>query len=92
MARLRLRPEVLWFAEHMERRLRVNDHKGGWHDCGTPRLMHRLFDEVCELHAATYSNDFAGMIQEAADAANFAMMVADIADEYARRAKREGAE
>ena len=25
-----VRPEVLWFAQQMEAKLKANDHKGGW--------------------------------------------------------------
>jgi hypothetical protein len=75
-----IRPEVLWFASKMEERLRANDHKGGWHECDWDFLQGRMADEADELVALLRSS---GITQteriwhEAADVANFAMMIAD---------------
>ena len=70
-------PWVLRFAQMMEAKLAANRHKGdrdGW--IGMPRaaLMDLLRAEVEELGAA--ANSEAGL--EAADVANFAMMIADV--------------
>lgn len=48
MSKLKLRPEVQWFAENMERALRANDHKGGWLDCRVEWLIGRALSELCE--------------------------------------------
>ena len=73
-----LRPEVLWFAQEMEKKLRANDHKGGWDD-DEVSLYKRLKQEVAELgrevNADFMLNAFA-VIREAADVGNFAMMIA----------------
>lgn len=75
---IELRPEVRWFAEQMELKLRENDHKGGWSKCPVDYLFSRLGQEVMELDKALdFHIDFDGAISEAADVANFAMMIAD---------------
>ncbi|UOF80423.1 triphosphate pyrophosphohydrolase mazG-like domain protein [Caudoviricetes sp.] len=80
-----LRPVVSWFAEEMEKRLTKNDHKPGWDSDSFEALFKRLNDEALELEMAYYGgspdDEF---IQEAADIANFAMMIADNAS------KKEG--
>lgn len=78
--RIELRPAVKWFAEQMELRLRRNDHKGGWSNCTHSYLKRRLRNEVSELeHELTLVENNEMVIHEAADVANFAMMIADIA-------------
>ena len=47
-----LRPEVQRFAELMEVKLRENDHKGGWDECGNGYLKRRMRTELRELFAA----------------------------------------
>jgi NTP pyrophosphatase (non-canonical NTP hydrolase) len=92
----RWRPEVVAFADAMERELRANDHKGGWRDDHHDDLMSRLSDELLELQqaldlsrgksAAYYPNNPNGptwqsvVLSEAADVANFAMMIADVCE------------
>lgn len=87
MARpLRLRPEVVAFAQAMERKLRANDHKGGWEDEDPEWLMDRLKEEVAELDRAITTRDggplsgraMKRVIREASDVANFAMMLAQV--------------
>ncbi|MGE7271378.1 hypothetical protein ACQKK5_07950 [Brevibacillus panacihumi] len=69
-----IRSEVTWFAEEMEKKLRENDHKGGWEDCDILWLYGRLLEEVDELAAAEGDD----IVREAADVANFAMMIAHL--------------
>jgi len=76
-ARLSVRPEVLAFALLMEDRLQANDHKGGWADCADEYLLRRLQEEVNELHVAMRDRPL-DVGEEAADVANFAMMLADV--------------
>jgi hypothetical protein len=96
------RSKVDSFADAMEERLRANDHKGGWDNC-TPRwLLQCLRSEVEELHEAlelpcprcgnkTRGNHAAReVMREAADIANFAMMIADVRG--ALRQQKEGEE
>lgn len=70
---VKLRPVVAAFAEAMELKLRENDHKGHWRYCSGTYLFNRLRGEVNELSRAPADQRLA----EAADVANFAMMIAD---------------
>ena len=73
------RREVAWFACQMEQQLVLNDHKGGWTDCGTEWLLTRLLEEARELSVAlTSCSPLERVVKEAADVANFAMMIADV--------------
>jgi NTP pyrophosphatase (non-canonical NTP hydrolase) len=78
-----MREQVKWFAEQMENKLKENDHKGGWDNCNVYWLWQRLQDESGELLTAInlyrdLGADKNNIIKEAADVANFAMMIADI--------------
>jgi len=78
-----LRPEVAAFAVAMEERLRANDHKGGWRDCDPWWLLRRIFDEYRELRVAFVrcnmgQGEREEILREAADVANFCLMVADV--------------
>jgi hypothetical protein len=69
--------KVVWFAHQMIGQLIANDDKGGWDDESLVYLLDRLSEEVQELKHALIEADKDGIIQEAADVANFAMMIAD---------------
>lgn len=71
-----MRDEVKSFAQAMEYKLRRNDHKGGWEERDTATLFDRLEDEVRELRAAIEDGNPYEIVMEAADVANFAMMIA----------------
>lgn len=77
-----MRPVVKWFAEMMEAKLRKNDHKGGWLNDSSTSLFTRLQEESWELKQVLAKGVTAAssekLINEAADVANFAMMIADI--------------
>ena len=77
-----LRPEVLAFAHVMESRLRANDHKRGWKHEDPIWLRRRVNDELWEMDAELWRTgalpDRERIVEEAADAANFLMMVADV--------------
>lgn len=90
MSMLELRPEVAEFAQAMERKLRANDHRPGWGNDHPQALLARMKDEAGELEGAAYRCWVSGLrgaevedlaqevLYEAADVANFAMMVADV--------------
>ena len=61
MAEIELRPDVQWFAEQMELKLRENDHKGGWEGVTPLWLMARLREELDELEPGKARPAFAGM-------------------------------
>lgn len=81
----RWRREVEAFADAMEAQLRANDHKGGWKMDKPEDLFVRLTEEASELDheiAQKYIRetlfDPSEVVKEAADVANFAMMIADV--------------
>lgn len=76
------------FAEDMQRKLDKNkdkecdkmnpDGKGrSWKDCDFYWLLYRLRQETLELEAALNNTNREGVIEEAADVGNFAMMIHD---------------
>jgi len=83
------RESVLWFANRMERKLVVNDHKGGWLDEDPMYLLRRCRQELDELSRVLRDADICWstwghfgegkmlIVNEAADVANLAMMIAD---------------
>lgn len=83
---------VEWFAGPMLEKLRKNAHKGHWHNCTPGYLSRRLHEEAHEVSRAlarlkkipegpasheTVEAAAREVIREAADVANFAMMIAD---------------
>jgi NTP pyrophosphatase (non-canonical NTP hydrolase) len=70
---------VAWFTEQMEQKLKENRHKGGWSKCERWWLIKRLKEEVYELDLSMgrHLSNSEEIIREAADVANFAMMIAD---------------
>jgi hypothetical protein len=68
------REPVAWFARRMEAKLRENDWKGGWENCTLQYLFEKLDEEIHELSACSTDVE---VIEEAADVANIAMMIAD---------------
>lgn len=89
-----LRPAIKWFAERMELKLRKYDNeKTGWENEAAMTLLEQCFDEWRELSEALTSHRHTGnghqaVIDEAADVANFAMMVACLMDNAARCLQR----
>lgn len=77
MAEIQLRPCVQKFAQEMERKLRANDHKTHWLGSETKYLSRRLTEECSELRRAIRRGNADETLAEAADVANFAMMLAD---------------
>lgn len=74
------RKSVRDFAREMEDRLRDHDADRGEHgwDCESfTWLMDRVLDEIAELDDAIEEDDHKRVIEEATDAANFLMMIAD---------------
>jgi molybdate-binding protein len=89
-----LRPEVAQFAEAMEDKLRLKDadFPNGWKHDAPRDLFKRLLEKVDELDEAmqdfskgNFSVDDVArrVVVEAADVANFAMMIADKARQHA---------
>jgi hypothetical protein len=72
-----VREPVRWFATQMERKLRKHDDRDGWGTFRLDQLFERLCEEVDELRLEVERRAGLGIIGEAADVANFAMMIAD---------------
>jgi len=73
-----MRESLIKFAVIMEKKLKRNDHKGGWVGEDIDYLLDRLDEEVVELRKAIEKEHIGKRIKnEAADVANFAMMIAD---------------
>lgn len=71
---------VMAFAHVMEAKLAQNRHKGdreGWMALSLSRLYELLLKEVDELDLALSNGDANAVAEEAADVANYAMMIAD---------------
>ena len=73
--------DVIWFKHRMLKQLSANSHKGGWTDLSDFYLFKRLVEEVEELQDVLMSGKALpeDVINEAADIANFAMMIATAA-------------
>lgn len=70
------RKEVEIFAQYMEHKLKLNDHKGGWTEKSNQKLLELLRGEVEELANAIAGEPNLNIMFEAADVANYAMMIA----------------
>lgn len=75
---------VGWFAVEMEEKLRENDHKPGWRNDEISDLLTQAREELKELAEAINKAEhwnspgaWQKVIKEAADVANFCMMIAD---------------
>lgn len=85
---MEIREEVMRFAKAMERKLRMNDYKGGWkgrdgraHWAMSPEvLLERVEEELVELKKRDVNSDVVdtGVLDEAADVANYLMMLCDV--------------
>ena len=72
------RTKIQWFFEVMLDKLVANSHKGFWDKTELRYLSMRLTQEREELRRAIEENKSAEEVaKEAADVANFAMMIAD---------------
>lgn len=85
LVQMPIRAEAHVFALAMEERLRSNDVKGGWDYLDATLLLARLLEEAGELarelrHIEQVSptpEEAMQVRKEAADVANYAMMIAD---------------
>lgn len=72
------KPQIQRFFDAMIFKLNKNSHKGAWEGIGFDHARKRLNDEVEELDAAMSDGNVIEVILEAADVANFALILADI--------------
>lgn len=86
---MELRKEVQEFAEAMEMQLLKHDDRPGWKDCNTHWLWLRIKQELDELRELLFDENgklqekinITKVLLEAADVANFCMMIADVIKE-----------
>lgn len=74
-------PHIKFFVDLMLHKLKKNAHKGKWENIGTIDAYNAMLVEVKELKAAMRDGNAAEIIMEAADVANFAMILASIVTE-----------
>jgi len=67
------------FIKAMRLKLQANNHKGGWDQYSLGALFQKLIEEVDELKAAIVNEPVENIALEAADIANYALMIADTA-------------
>jgi NTP pyrophosphatase (non-canonical NTP hydrolase) len=70
------------FSNDMYIKLRENAHKAHWNTVTTEWLLNRCIEELEELKEAVTNEDPGEIVREAADVANFAMMIADNARNF----------
>jgi NTP pyrophosphatase (non-canonical NTP hydrolase) len=77
----KLSNEVLWFAAEMEKKLNRNRWKGHWEAASDEYLMKRAREELVEvqdeLNRSNPGMFHPKVVEEAADVANFMLMLAD---------------
>ncbi len=86
------RPKLNWFIENMEGRLEENDHKGDWSDMYMMELLTFIYNKEVKLEDSVLEDlnpenvevngrkeNLRQIVKRSADVANFAMMIADIA-------------
>jgi len=91
-----LREPVLEFAEEMEKKLRKHDgDKSGWIFDNSPHSLDELRMSLSShlfrltMSTGTWPYNYDKLISDAADVANFAMMIADNARLWKEEAKKE---
>jgi hypothetical protein len=57
-------------------KLEVNANKGRWQEVDVNRAMHNMVEEVNELQEALLTSNTVSILLEAADVANFALIIA----------------
>ena len=74
-----MRNSVKQFANAMEKKLQLNDHKGcyGWNGDEKMELLKKLAGEMIELSISIAEKDEESIRSEACDIANYAMMIWD---------------
>lgn len=73
-----VREEVKWFAGEMEKKLRKNDWRPEWKDAEPEYLLDLFHGHVRKFEQSLCDGNEEKVTQDAADVANFAMMLADI--------------
>lgn len=78
LVKLKLGPDLIRFFDAMIYKFRRNAHKGRWEDVAIGQALVETQKEMAELAAALKSGSSAEILMEAADVANWAVMLANI--------------
>ena len=70
---MKIRKEIEWFAEKMEKVLRKNDDKGGWEQEDPDYFIDQMKDNLSQLERLPTNR----IIKCCIGIANYAMMIAD---------------
>ena len=57
-------------------KLEINSNKGRWQDVNTQEALEKLMEEAIELREALQTDNTVSILLEAADVANFALIIA----------------
>ena len=82
-----VRPEVAAFASVMESRLRENANRADWRTLNFYYLVTALTSNIGQLIKSFQVDKPEIVLRSAADCANYAMMIADLYGELAKRKK-----
>ncbi len=87
-----LRPELAWFADEMDKVLRLNDRKGGWQYMAPWEIYWRIKEELKEVVQLLMQTDYNEdkLIRELCDVANFCMFMADNIHHSSQIESKEG--
>lgn len=68
--------DIRRFINAMLYKLDINSNKGRWQDIDSQASLEKLFEEACELRDALQTDNTVSILLEAADVANFALIIA----------------
>ena len=74
---MNITPEIIEFAQLMEKELMANSHKGYWKNLSLIYLHQELYYHSYKLRDAIKSKDKELILEYAADCGNLAMMIVD---------------
>lgn len=76
--------DIRRFVDAMVYKLRIHHKKGRWEDMPIEKAQELLVGEIRELQGAVAGGNLVEILTEAADVANYAMIIASIAMERGR--------
>lgn len=77
-----VRPEVKNFAIAMEKRLRKNDFKCGWHNKKPSYFVNKIVEHTSQLRDDVLYNDLYFSIIDCINISNYCMMLYDNIEKY----------
>lgn len=70
--------DLRYFVSSMVAKLHKHRDKGHWEEVDIPGALNRMHEEIDELEAAIADSDYIEIHREAADVANFALILSSI--------------